>query len=60
MRKIHEITTDSVNIYVNVPINAPEIDHIYLFHSVEKVINLVEYIGFIVQNKYVVTGNGIT
>ena len=59
MRKIYEITTDSANIYVNVPINAPEIDHIYLFHTVEEVINLVEHVGYIVKNKFVVTGNGI-
>ena len=59
MRKVYEITSDSADVYVNVPINAPEIDHIYLFHNVEEVISLIESVGFIVKDKIVATGNGI-
>lgn len=59
LEKIYEITTDTVDVYVNVPINAPAIDHIFLFHNVEEVIYLVEEAGFFVQDQLAVTGNGI-
>lgn len=59
MKKIYDITTDSADVYVNVLINAPAIDHIYLFHTVEEVIELMERTGFIVEDKFVATGNGI-
>ena len=58
LERIAGITTKSANIYINVPINAPAIDHIYLFKSTGEVKGLVEQAGLKIKTDLAVTGNG--
>ncbi|SKB87307.1 2-polyprenyl-3-methyl-5-hydroxy-6-metoxy-1,4-benzoquinol methylase [Lachnospiraceae bacterium] len=58
LRRIHEITNEGADIYVSVPINAPEIDHIYLFKSNEEVFKMVEEEHFTIKDYFYVTSNG--
>lgn len=45
LRRIRELSHDETFIFVTTAINAPAIDHIYLFESVEHVIELAELHG---------------
>ncbi len=58
LKRIYDITTDKPDIYISVPINAPEIDHIFLFRSIDDVLSLVEKTGFRVCDSFYVTSNG--
>ncbi len=60
LRRIHEITKPGADIYVSVPINAPEIDHIYLFKSNEEVFKMVEEENFTIKDSFYVTANGVS
>lgn len=60
LEKIYEITADGADIYVNVPINAPEIDHIYLWKSIEEVEIMLKQAGFIVADFFAAPANGVS
>ncbi len=60
LRRIYNITTENPDIYISVPINAPEIDHIFLFKSVDEVISIVEKTGFTVRDSFYVSSNGVS
>lgn len=59
IKKAYSLMSDEGVLYINVPINAPAIDHIWLFHSVEEVEKMVDEANFRIVDKYVVTGNNI-
>lgn len=60
LEKIYDITNAEANIYISVPINAPAMDHIYLFHSIEEVFSMVQEVGFTIKDYFYVTGNDIS
>lgn len=60
LKKIFEITNDGADVYILVPINAPAIDHIYLFHNVEEVFDMVKDAGFTIKDHICSTGNDIS
>lgn len=59
LEKAYSLLSDRGILYINVPINAPAIDHIFLFHSVEEVEALAAASGFTIADKCVATGNDI-
>lgn len=60
LNKIYEITTDSSNVYITVPVNGPSIDHIYLFNNMEEVFEMVKKAGFFVKDYIAATENNIS
>lgn len=36
LNRIYEVTNEGADVYISVPVNAPAIDHIYLFHTLKK------------------------
>lgn len=54
---IYHISSANANIYVNVPINAPAIDHIFLFSNIDEVKNMVDKSGFKIVDECIVTAN---
>ncbi len=60
LNKIYEVTNEGADIYISVPVNAPAVDHIYLFHNIEEVFDLVRRAGFLIKDSFCVTGNDIS
>lgn len=58
LQKLHELLSENGKLYLNVPINAPEIDHIYLYHSRDEVRELMASCHFRICDEFVATGNG--
>ena len=58
LKRIYEITKPDADIYITVPINAPALDHIYLFRNIQEVIQFVRDAGFEVHKQYAVTSRG--
>jgi len=46
---VRDRLSDGGRVFINVPVNAPTIDHIYLFSSPEELIKLIESTGLIVE-----------
>lgn len=51
LKKIFDVASENANIYITVPANAPEVDHIYLFHSAEEIYDMVQDAGFKIVDK---------
>jgi len=49
MKVVRDLLVPGGRVFINVPVNAPTIDHIYLFHSPEHVIDLVQRVGLEVE-----------
>lgn len=49
LKKIRELASDDTFIFITTPINAPAVDHIYLFESLRDIEELVEEAGLSVQ-----------
>lgn len=47
--KVSALTVPGGIIYINVPVNSPSIDHIYLFKNPEEVAALVEQVGLEIE-----------
>lgn len=60
LRKIRYIAADEAFIFITTPINAPAIDHIYLFDSFESIETLVSESGLKVKDKLLVPYPGQT
>lgn len=54
---IYNITSTNADIYINVPINAPVIDHIFLFSSINEVKNMVDNNGFKIVDECIAVAN---
>lgn len=50
LQKIHDLAADDAFIFITTPINAPAIDHIYLFESYEMIESLVRESGLSVRD----------
>ena len=60
LRQINSVSTDDAFIFITTPINAPAIDHIYLFDSVESIEALVSDAGLTVQDSLQVPYPGLS
>ena len=49
LKNLRQIISSRGHIYVNVPVNAPAVDHIHLLRSPEDAVALVERAGFVVD-----------
>ncbi len=55
---LHDISNAGAKLYITVPINAPAIDHIYLFKSTDEVETMVETVGYdIIDRLYAPAGD---
>ncbi len=57
LERIKQVTTDNAQIFVSTVINSPMPDHIYLFRSIQDVLNIVESHGFTVENRICAAAN---
>lgn len=60
LQQIAAVTTDDPFIFITTPVNAPAIDHIYLFDSVESIEALVAQAGLSVRDSLLVPYPGLT
>ncbi len=60
LRRIYEISADDAYIFITTPINAPAIDHIYLFESYEAIESLVREARLRVRDRLLVPYPGLT
>lgn len=58
MKKIHNITSDDAYIYITTAINAPAVDHIYHFKTVDEVYDMMKQAGFKVISSFYESSNG--
>ena len=61
LRFLHDCTADDGRIFINVPLNSPSPDHIYLFSTPDEVTALVEEAGFKVEqfSLFATQGKGV-
>lgn len=59
LERIKKMTTEYAQIFVSTAINSPMPDHIYLFRSVQDVVDMVESHGFMIENKICAAANNI-
>ena len=59
LQKIAEMARDDAYIFITTCINAPAIDHIYLFESAEQVGKMIEDSGLRIQNELVLPYDGM-
>lgn len=60
LKKLYSALRSSGKIYINIPINSPAPDHIFLWRHPEEFENLLEKIGFVVDNKQYIPATGYT
>lgn len=60
MKRVKQLSTPDSFIFITTAINAPEIDHIYLFENVESVEKLVAQSGLVVKDKLALPYFGTT
>jgi 2-polyprenyl-3-methyl-5-hydroxy-6-metoxy-1,4-benzoquinol methylase len=60
LQQVSTVSTDDAFIFITTPINAPAIDHIYLFDSVESIETLVVQAGLRVCESLLVPYPGLT
>lgn len=58
LRTLHESLRPSGSIFINVPINSPAPDHIFLWTTPDEVIDLISKAGFSVQEKHLLPMTG--
>lgn len=58
--RIRAVATDDAYIFITTPINAPAIDHIYLFDSYEPIESLVLDAGLLIKEKLLVPYPGLS
>lgn len=56
--RIYELLSDEGLFYVNVPLNAPAKDHLYLFSSIDEIKDLFSRQGFVIVDDLAVTSDG--
>lgn len=60
LKSIHEMLTPRGRVYALIPINTPSPAHIFLFHSIEHVMEIVTSAGFKILQKEYITANNIS
>ncbi|MCR4591435.1 MAG: class I SAM-dependent methyltransferase [Lachnospiraceae bacterium] len=56
LEKLHSLGRENSYLYVTVPVNAPAIDHIYLFRTIEEVEDIVSKAGFEITDRLYAPG----
>lgn len=59
MKKIHSLLNEHGRAFITTVINAPAVDHIYLFRSEQEVLAMVQQAGFVVEDHICITAGGI-
>lgn len=59
LERIKDVTTDHAQIFVSTAINSPMPDHIYLFRSVQDVVDMVERHGFVIKDRICAAANNL-
>ena len=54
LEKIRDLATDDAFIFITTPINAPAVDHIYLFDSLESIESIVAAAGLAVRESQMI------
>lgn len=49
LAKIRDLLAPSGRVFISAPVNAPAVDHIYLFHSVEEIRGMLRSEGFALE-----------
>lgn len=60
LKKVYEVTHEKSFIYITTVINAPAVDHVYLFSSAEEIERLYQKTGFEVCDKCLFPAHGYT
>lgn len=60
LRKIHEILSEGGKAFITTVINAPVVDHIYLFSNIEQVLTLVTDANFVIKDYICTTERNIS
>lgn len=60
LQKVYEITHEKSFIYITTVINAPAIDHVYLFSNVDEIEELYQKAGFNICDKLLCPSHGYT
>lgn len=60
LRKIYELLSKDGKAYITTVINAPTKDHIYLFRTIEEVIELTKKAGFKIMEYFCATANNVS
>jgi SAM-dependent methyltransferase len=60
LKNLWKITAPGGIIFLNVPINSPAPDHIFLWHAPEEVVQLVENQGFKIEEFFNAPATGFT
>ena len=58
LNKIHEITTEDSFIFLTTCINAPTIDHIYLFENTEEIVQMFKKCNFEIKEELILPHQG--
>ncbi len=59
LKKIRSLLSDEGRAFITTVINAPAVDHIYLFHSQEEVLAMAKEAGFEIEDHICITAGGI-
>lgn len=59
LKKIRSLLSDEGRAFITTVINAPAVDHIYLFHSQEEVLAMAQEAGFDIEEHICITAGGI-
>jgi len=60
LAKIHSVLTEDGSAFITTCINAPSIDHIYLYENIEQIIKQLDDSGFTIISKLVVPYSGLS
>lgn len=60
LKKAFDLATVGAFVFITIPINAPELDHIYLFEDIKQVEELIVNSSFKIKNKTVVLPDSMT
>ncbi len=60
LKKIRSLLNDDGRAFIATVINAPAIDHIYLFRSKEEVLSMAQEAGFLVEDYICITAGGVS
>lgn len=60
LNKIYGLLKSEGKAYITTVVNAPTKDHIYLFHTIEEVLDLVKKTGFIIDDYFCVAANNVS
>jgi len=57
LRRIYQLSSDNATIFITTAINAPQIDHIFMFNNLKEVVDLIESERFTIVDSVAVNAN---